>query len=95
MIGCSRKTVSRIAQEVKPDVHDADEKLAAHQRLLHQHLSIEQRVEPYDKIAQKVDSNPFAAMRALELIDEDLCLHIFGIYNAAVILFLGDEFMPR
>jgi len=33
-------------------------------------LPIKDRVELYDEIARKADSNPFAAMRALERADE-------------------------
>jgi hypothetical protein len=69
-VGCSTKTVQRIARDTKPDVDEALSKLEEYQTLLNKHLPITQRVELITKIAQKAESNPFAAMRALERIDD-------------------------
>jgi transposase len=69
-VGVSTKTVQRVAKEIKPDVAEVDAKLTEYQTLLRKRLPIKDRVELYDKIARKADSNPFAAMRALERADE-------------------------
>jgi|WetSurMetagenome_2_1015567.scaffolds.fasta_scaffold1045624_1 hypothetical protein len=69
-VGCSTKTVQRVAKEIKPDVDEALSKLEKYQTLLNKHLPIENRVELITKIAKKADSNPFAAMRALERADD-------------------------
>jgi hypothetical protein len=69
-VSCSTKTVQRIAKEIKPDVDEALSKLEEYQTLLNKHLPIENRVELYTTIANKADSNPFAAMRALERVDD-------------------------
>jgi hypothetical protein len=62
--------VQRVAAEIKPAVQDVQGKLEEYGRLLKKRLPIRERVELYDKIARKVDRNPFAAMRALERIDD-------------------------
>jgi hypothetical protein len=62
--------VQRVAKEIEPDVDVALSKLEEYQTLLDKHLPITQRVELITKIARKADSNPFAAMRALERADD-------------------------
>jgi hypothetical protein len=69
-IGCSTKTVQRFAKSIKPAMKDIADSLSEYQRLLRERLPIKKRVEIYSEIAQKVKSNPFAAMRALERIDD-------------------------
>jgi hypothetical protein len=69
-IGCSTKTMQRVSKEIRPDVQEAEAKLAEYQTLLSKRLLIRDRVELYTKIAKEADSNPFAAMRALERADE-------------------------
>jgi hypothetical protein len=69
-VGCSTKTVQRVAREIKPDVDEALSKLEEYQTLFNKHLPIENRVELYTQIANKADSNPFAAMKALERADD-------------------------
>jgi hypothetical protein len=69
-VGCSTKTVQRVAKEIKPDADEALSKLEEYQTLLNKHLPIKNRVELITKIAKKADSNPFAAMRALERADD-------------------------
>ncbi len=69
-VGCSTKTVQRVAKEIRPDVKEAESKLEEYQRLLSKKLPVKDRVELYDRIARKAESNPFAAMRALERADE-------------------------
>jgi transcriptional antiterminator len=69
-VGCSTKTVQRVAREIKPDVEEAIAKLEEYQTLLNKHLPIKNRVEIYTQIAKKADSNPYAAMKALERADE-------------------------
>ena len=69
-IGCSTKTVQRVAKEIQPSVKEVEGKLEEYQRLLGKKLPIRDRVELYDRIARKAESNPFAAMRALERADD-------------------------
>jgi len=69
-VGCSRKTVQRVAAAIKPDVQEVEGKLELYGRLLRKKLPIKDRVELYDRIARKAESDPFAAMRALERADE-------------------------
>lgn len=69
-VGCSKKTVQRVAKSVKPELEEVEGQLTEYQRLLKERLPLEDRVDLYDKIARKTDKNPFAAMRALERIDD-------------------------
>ena len=69
LVGCSTKTIQRTAREIEPDLAEVETKLAEYQRLLRKRLPIQERVELYEKIARKAESNPFAALRALERAD--------------------------
>ena len=69
-VGCSKRTVIRVAKEIRPELEEVTGLLAEYQTLLRKRMPIRERVELYDKIARKVDRNPFAAMRALERIDD-------------------------
>jgi hypothetical protein len=68
--GCSSKTVQRIARSIKPTLDEIKDLLSEYRRLFHKELPIPDRVELYTRIARKVDKNPFAAMRALERVDD-------------------------
>jgi hypothetical protein len=70
IVGCSTKTVQRTAKEIKPDLEEAEQKLAEYQTLLHEKLPISDRVELVAKIARKADRNPFAVMKALQRVDD-------------------------
>jgi hypothetical protein len=69
-LGCSTKTVQRVAKSIKPAMAEIKDLLTEYQRLLRKCLPIEDRVELYEQIARKAKTNPFAAMRALERVDE-------------------------
>jgi hypothetical protein len=69
-VGCSTKTVQRTVNSLEPETREFTDGLAEYQRLFREQLPIPKRVEIYHKIAQKAESNPFAAMRALERIDD-------------------------
>jgi len=69
-VGCSTKTVQRVAKDIRPDLAEIDAKLEEYGRLVHERLPIRDRVELYERIARKADHNPFAAMRALERVDD-------------------------
>jgi hypothetical protein len=69
-VGCSTKTVQRTVNSLEPETREFTDGLAEYQRLFRDQLPIPKRVEIYNKIAQKAESNPFAAMRALERIDD-------------------------
>lgn len=64
------KTVQRLVKEIKPDVEEAGQKLTEYQVLLRDHLPIPERVELVAQIARKAYSNQFAAMKALQRIDD-------------------------
>ena len=69
-VGVSTKTVQRTSRDIKLDVEEVQKKLAEYQVLLRDCLPIPERVELVAKIAQKADSNPFAAMKALQRVDD-------------------------
>ena len=69
-VGVSTKTVQRTAKEIKPDVEEAEQKLAEYQILLQEKLPIQDRVDLYDQIARKAGTNPFAAMKAIQRADD-------------------------
>jgi len=69
-VGCSTKTVQRVAREIRPDLAEIDARLEEYGRLVRERLPIRDRVELYGRIARKADHNPFAAMRALERVDD-------------------------
>lgn len=69
-VGVSTKTVQRVAQEIRPDMEQVEAQLAEYQSQLRERLPIKDRVALYETIARRAESNPFAAMRALERADE-------------------------
>ncbi len=69
-LGCSTKTVQRVSTSIRPVLAEVKDLISEYRRLLRERLPIEERVGLYEKIARKVDRNPFAAMRALERVDD-------------------------
>lgn len=66
---CSAKTVQRVQQELKQETEGCEEKIQEYRRQINKRLPIERRVKRYVEIAN-AESNPFAAIRALERIDD-------------------------
>ena len=69
-VGVHWQVIQRLDRKTRPQIEDAQRTLAEYQRRLPKALPIRERVEILAKIARKADSNPFAAQRALEQINE-------------------------
>jgi hypothetical protein len=50
-------------------MQEVEAKLQEYQRLLRERLPISERVVIHEEVARKVDSNPFAALKALQRAD--------------------------
>lgn len=66
----STKTVQRIAKQIRPDLEEATEQLMEYQRLIRVRMPISSRVEVYQAIVEKKDTNPFASLKALGRLDD-------------------------
>ena len=67
-LDCSTKTVQRIQRDIRPDMDEVKEKLAAYQRLLRKEMPLEHRAKRYREL---VDQNEqlMVALKALERVD--------------------------
>lgn len=68
-LGCSLKTVSRIAQQVKPAIAEADSRLTALNKEIATVISVKQRAEKYAKLATSA-KNEAVSLGALQRIDD-------------------------
>lgn len=76
LTGISQSSVSRVRKLLK--VHGLSARpvasLEKYQRLLHKRVSDEKRVEVAEKLVAKANTNPFAALRAVQYVDSVLGL---------------------
>ena len=66
--GTSAPTVQRVARKIR-DLSPETRELSAYRTLIRKRIPALKRVEAVEKVLEKVDSNPFAAMRAVEYVD--------------------------
>lgn len=71
--GVSRRTVTRVSIKVK-QAGGANIELEDYRGLIRKQVPAKTRVDSIQKIVKKADSNPFAAMRAIEYADQVLGL---------------------
>ena len=69
-VGCCKRTVVRVAKEIKPAMKEIEGDLTEYKRLLQERLPIEKRSEIIGGIAENWKSNPFAALKATQRADD-------------------------
>ena len=66
--GCSKKTVQRISQKIKPDLDEIEAKLQAYRTLLAEELPLEYRARRLKELAAQ-NGQAMVALKALERAD--------------------------
>jgi len=66
--GCSKKTVQRISQKIKPDLTEIEVKLGEYRRLLQEEMPIQYRAKRLKELATQ-DTQAMVALKALERAD--------------------------
>ncbi len=67
-VGCSTKTVQRVAKDIKPDVEEVEAKVGEYRRLLSKHATIPDRVKTISEVMH--GENEFARLAAVKRADQ-------------------------
>ena len=68
IVGCSSKTVQRVATAIKPDVEAVEEKLQEYRTLMREALPLADRVKRLKQLVNQ-DDQLMVALKALEKVD--------------------------
>jgi hypothetical protein len=72
LAGVSTKTVGSVASMLREASSDKGIEIEAYRMLLREHVPVKDRVSALQNIVSKSDSNPFAALKGIEYVDNAL-----------------------
>jgi hypothetical protein len=69
-VGCCKRTVVRVAKEIKPAMKEIEPELTEYKRLIQERLPLEKRADIVAEIAKDGKKNAFAALKAVQRADD-------------------------